>query len=464
MRNILSLTLLSALVSGAVSCSDSTTTRTNTGQALTATLERYEEFEDYSPVFSADGTKAVFLSNRSRVVVPPSTQALAAPLVYFYDAAAETKLVRFDDKLQLDPNDGKEALVSLNNSGDLLAFSRSNLAAGTNQLIVSQVSGARKAVLDLPAGASLSELAFARGSENYLAYVQRADSVKTLKVVKVSSDASAVTLSEVGSFTGQDRLSFQLVNGIPHLVSFAAADTDLKRAATVQSYDENAASWTPATGTFSVNLASLERPYDVNGAGIFSFTRLPAPKVRQKLGTGTTVGQDIETEKVTISDSITQLDVFASGLSYDFSNPAYLAAEPLGIAYASGSIDGQYLVLSGYDAYTCATSSPQILVQKLVRQSDMKMVTLSFTRAINTLPWTDVVTSACTVYDEGTSRELDTSISQADFVGKDGDFFLLALHSFRTFDEEIRLAKFKVDFDAGTVSELTITEISDNHR
>ncbi|RZA14315.1 MAG: hypothetical protein EOP10_28255, partial [Proteobacteria bacterium] len=104
MRHILSIGLLSFIITA---CGDSSTTREGTGPVQTAPILKFVEFEDYDASFSSDGTKAAFLSNRTA----------GTPLAYYFDAAAETKLVRLDDKLSLDPADGRESWVSLNNSG-----------------------------------------------------------------------------------------------------------------------------------------------------------------------------------------------------------------------------------------------------------------------------------------------------------------------------------------------------------
>lgn len=454
MQKIFSYTLTASFLLPSMACSDSTSTRTGLGPVQTAAYEKLEEFEDYLPVFSSDGQRAVFLSKRTSDV----------PLVYFYDAAANVKLVRFDDLLGLDPADAKESLASINSSGTLVALSRTKLATGASQLIVSQASGVLKATLDLPAGASLNELHFARGSVAFLAYVERAGKTKTVKVLKVTLDSTALSLTEIGSFPDQSDVSFTLLDSRPTLISFGAADTNLEQAMTIRYYDESQAVWVTGANGFKSKVSSLSRSIAMTDAGFFSIARLSAPKIRNRLGTGPTVGQDVISEKVSISDSLSQMDIFSKALKYDFAAENYLSTEPLGVSAISGTADGQFLLTSGIDAFSCAQSSQQFPIVKVIRRSDMKAVTFLLARKIGTQVWTDIVTEPCSIFEDGSSREYDTTVQQADLIGQDGEFFLVAIHSFARGDEEIRLAKFKVDFDLGVASEFSIGDVSSNSR
>ncbi len=453
MRHILSIGLLSFIITA---CGDSSTTREGTGPVQTAPILKFVEFEDYDASFSSDGTKAAFLSNRTA----------GTPLAYYFDAAAETKLVRLDDKLSLDPADGRESWVSLNNSGSLVAFSRFNAAASTLQLIVAEPSGAARATLDLPAGASLSSLEFARGSDDYIAYVQRVLGVKTLKVFKVDRVAGAsVTLTEIRLLEGQDKAHFLLVNNSPTLISFAALDTtSMSRAATIQSYDAALQTWASSVVPVSTSISSLDRSLAVTQAGLISIDRLNPAKLRVRLGTSSTAGTDVAAEKVLVTEKASQNDVFAAALNYDFANTNYVTTESLSLTSISGSLDGEYLLTTGLDSYSCIPAVYQLPVMKLIRRSDMQTVTLIPARATGTVPWSELATSPCVSYDKAGVKDLDAAVSTAQLIGQDQGFFLVAYTSVIRGDSEIRLAKFKVDFATDAISETSITDISANSR
>ncbi|MBC7533074.1 MAG: hypothetical protein H7318_15990 [Oligoflexus sp.] len=452
MRSILgviSLTLLSA-------CGGSST-KTSKAPIQTATIDFQEKYEDYGASFSQDGSKGVFISQRD--------DGLAH--VYIYDSTlADSKVARLDDRLNLDPKAGKEYLNSISSSATWIAFSRTNITAGTNELIVNHFTGTSLASVALAAGHSLNEISFAKGSDNYFAYVERTGMQKTIKVVKVSGDAAALTLEEIGSFADQAKPSLIFFGGKLQLVSLSTADA-VNQVVNIRSFDPASPAWTlTSDGSITKSVQVAERPFFVSQAGLFTTSNVSPSRVRKKNGTSPTLAT-ATSENVAVVEDINQKDIFQSALTYNRTSTDYLATEALTVGTISGSLDGRVLMVSGLDSFACAAANTQLSVQKLIRQSDSKVITWIPARLTSGKVWTDAVTNPCAVIDntlEGGQRQFDGTAARAKFVGFDGDFAVVSIESYVTGDREIRLARFKINWDAGTFSEVSLLEVSSNPR
>lgn len=451
---IFSLALLS-------SCGGSTTS-TNVGPIQTAEIDLLEQYEDYSPSYSQDGSKGVFISER---VDGLDGEGLAH--VYVYDSTvADRKLARLDDRLHLVPTEGKEFLSSMSPSATWIGFSRLTLSTGISQVYVSHFTGTSSAKIDLEAGHSLNEISFAKGSDDYLAYVERVGVQKTLKVLKLTGDATQLTLEEIGSFDDQEKPSLLFFDGKLQLVSLSTA-TGVKQIVNIRNFDPSNAAWTLSSdGTLSQSLQVSERPFFVNQAGLFTTSSLATARIRKKTGSAPAIAT-AAAETVAVVEGINQNDIFQSALTYNWSPEAYLATEPLTVGSLSGSPDGTILLASGLDSFACVAANTQLPVQKLIRQSDSKVITWTLARKVNTVPWTDVITNPCTVVDhtiDGVARQFDGTAARSEFVGFDGDYAVISVESFFTVDRELRLVRFKIDWDAGTISDATILDVSANPR
>ncbi|RYZ57833.1 MAG: hypothetical protein EOP07_08745 [Proteobacteria bacterium] len=462
MRNTLgffSLALLSA-------CGGSTST-TNNGPVQTATIDKLEQYEDFLPSYSSDGSKAVFISQRdaAAAVEPAPTILPRLAHVYLYDASlADGTLKRYDDRLGLVPTEGKEFLTSLSTSGTWISLSRVTIATGANQLIVGHFSGSSKTSIDLAAGHSINELGFAKGSDDYLVYVDRQSETKTVKVLKVSGDETAVTLEEVGSFPNQDHPLLNFIDGKLQLVS-AATGMSLSSALTVQTMDPAA----PGVWTVSSDGTLAQSQFSslfVSKAGLITKQALTTSRSRKKNGSSV-VQTTAAAELSLILEEAKQVDLFQSALTYNFNADSYLAVEPLAISNISGTLDGQILLISSLDSFACTAAPLQMPTQKLVRQSDSKVITFTIGKKTTETAWNEIITNPCGVVDnsiDGVSRQLDATASRAELVGMDGDYALVSIESLVRGDRELRLARFKMDWDAGTVSDVTITDVSANPR
>jgi hypothetical protein len=462
MRNTLgfvSLALLSA-------CGGSTST-TNNGPVQTATIEKLEQYEDFLPSYSSDGSKAVFISQRDQATSsdPAQTDLPRLAHVYLYDASlADGTLKRYDDRLNLVPSEGKEFLASLSTSGTWVALSRVSIATGTSQLIVGHFSGSSKASVDLPLGHSINDLVLAKGSDEYLAYVDRQSESKTVKVVKISGDASAVTLEELGSFPNQDHPNLNFIDGKLQLVS-ASVGSSLNQVLTVQTMDPQAANAWTVTSDGSLTQAQFSS-FFVSKAGLITKQTVTNARTRKKNGSSV-VQTTAAAETSLLLDEAKQVDIFQSALSYNFTADSYLAVEPIVISNISGSVDGDILLLSGLDSFACTAAPLQMPTQKLIRQSDSKVITFTIGKKTTETVWNEIITNPCGVVDnsiDGVSRQLDATASKAEFVGMDGEFALVSIESLVKGDRELRLARFKLNWDAGTVSDVTITDVSANPR
>jgi len=442
-----------ALVSA---CSDSSTEITN-GPIATATLDQQEEFEDFSANFSSDGSKGTFISQRD--------DGLAH--VYLYDASLPTsKLSRLDDKLLLTPGEGKEYLNAISPSGNWVAMSRVLIATGLNQLMVASFVGAGNAKLELPAGTSLNELTFAQGSDDYLAYVERSGTSRTTKVVQLSGDATAVTLTEIGSFPNQEKPQLLFLDGKLQLITLGTSDP-LSQPVTLNVFVPGVSGFTPSPVAIPAQSSGVAaRPFFASRAGLFTVEPLSPNRTRKQNGPAPSVGTP-EGPTVAILETIKQTDLFQANLSYNWSAEPYLTQEPLTIAAVSGSLEGEYLLVSGLDVYACATSTLQVATQKLIRRSDSKVITFILGRKAAETAWTEVITNPCGILDnsiDGVARQYDSTAIRSEWVGMDGEFAVVAVESFVTGDREIRLARFKMNWDAGTVSDATILDVSANAR
>lgn len=462
MRNTLgfiSLALLSA-------CGGSTSTTTN-GPVQTATIEKLEQYEDFLASYSSDGSKGVFISQRDQAVSadPAQTDLPRLAHVYLYDASlADGTLKRYDDRLNLVPSEGKEFLASLSTSGTWIALSRVTIATGSSQLIVGHFSGSSKTSIDLAAGHSINELRFAKGSDEYLTYVDRQSETKTVKVIKITGDATTVAVEEIGNFPNQDHPLLNFIDGKLQLVS-AATGTNLNQVLTVQTLDPAVPNaWTASSdGTLTQSQFSS---FFVSKAGLISKQSLTSTRTRKKNGSSV-VQTTAAAELSLILEEAKQVDLFQSGLTYNFNADSYLAVEPIAISNISGTTDGQILLLSGLDSYACTAAPLQMPTQKLVRQSDSKVITFTIGKKTTETAWNEIITNPCGVVDnsiDGVSRQLDATVSRTELVGMDGDFALVSIESLVRGDRELRLARFKLDWDAGTVSDVTITDVSANPR
>lgn len=446
---VLSLTLLSA-------CGGSTK-KISTRPVQTAEIDLQEKYEDYAASYSQNGSKGVFISQRD--------DGLAH--VYVYDSTiADRKLSRLDDRLTLDPAAGKEYLNSISPSATWIAFSRVNITAGNSELIVNHFTGSAKASIALAAGHSLNQVSFAKGSDDYVAYVERVGTQKTVKVLKVNGDATAIHLEEIGSFADQEKPSLLFFGGKLQLVSLSTTDS-VNQVVNFRNFDPGNPAWTlTSDGTLSQSLQVAARPFFVSQAGLFTTSTVTPPRIRKKNGTAPSIATDAA-ETVSVVEGINQNDIFQSALTYNWSTADYIAKEALTVGAISGTLDGRYLLVSGLDSFACAAANSQLPVQKLIRQSDSKVITWIPARLTSGTDWTDVVTNPCAVVDntiEGGQRQFDGKAARAEFVGFDGDFAVVSIESYVTGDREVRLARFKIDWTAGTFSEVSLLEVSANPR
>ncbi len=435
-----------------LACNETKDNTPRSGPVLTATIEQYESYKDYSPVFSGDGTKAVFLSKRVE----------KTPYAFLYDSGVDVKLSRITEKLGLTSEGAQENLASLNQSGSFVAINRKDTKSVTEQIFIASLADERKASLTQAQGARVSELSFAKGSDEFFAYTVNQASVSTIKVVKLTTNDAEIRFSEVGSFEGESAFRFISLSDGLRLVSFASDSSGAPRPIRIRSFVPSTGEWTLQASDIKLSTSEIDRGYSLSAAGLVTASTLSSPKVRYKLGSSATLGQNIEGEKVSVFDSLKVQNIFASEMSYPLETSNYSKTEPVWISSLSSSVDGETIVLTGIDAYSCKETNRQFQTIKLLRAKDAKTISVNFARKSGTQAWTDVISKPCDAYDTATGLELDLTIKNADFIGKDGDYYLIAIHSFIRFDEEIRLARFKVDFDSETVSDLTMTEISSN--
>ncbi len=433
-------------------CSDSTTKNDSTGPAITSTFDQYEAYKDYNPVFSSDGTKAVFLSKRVGKISK----------VYLFDKNHDQKLSLFSEKLGLAADEAQENLVSMNASGTLIALNRNDTKNFTDQIIVAAFGGEQKLAISVPEKVRVSELRFAKGSDEFLTYTLTESNTKVVKVVKLSSQNSELSQTEIGSFAGESHARILAVGTSLRLVSFAVNPKGGNRTAVVRTFDSASNEWTSNPNDIQLSISELERGIDVSPSGLFSVAKLVSPKQRQKLGTSATQGQDIIGEKMVIFDQLKVQNVFSSDAFSPVISASYLSHELAWISSLSSSLDGQFLVLTGLDAYSCKEAIRQFQTLKMIRTSDANTVSINFSRKSGSKEWTGVITKPCEIFDSNTGFEIDTTINKAEIIGRDGEFFLVAIHSFINGDEELRLARFKLDFYSETISELTVSEISAN--
>ncbi|MBC7661692.1 MAG: hypothetical protein H7249_18500 [Chitinophagaceae bacterium] len=423
----------------------------------TTEVDLLPKFEDFSAHFSADGSKGVFTSLRDANLAH----------VFVYDSTVAPNVARLDDRLALPPLEGRELLNAVSSTAAWIVMNRITLASGLSQVLVTNFAGSIHATIDLPAGHTVNDISFAKGSDTYFAYVDRLDNARSTKVVKIGSAATSVTLTEVGSFADQERPDLMSANNLLTLSTLGTTGIG-SQAVTVRSSDGSGGAWTLLSeGVLSLKTQDVVNPILLTQAGLFLPKTSVTKRIRNKLGTPV-AGAAAET--VQIIEDIGQIDIFAAALPYSWSAAPYVADEPITISSISGTLDGQFILTSGLDGIGCTAGSRQWPTFKLIRRSDMKVVTFMLARLApdNVNKWTEVITKLCSVVDNtipgGVVREVDSTITKGELLSFAGNFFVIAVNSYITIDQEIRLARFKLDWDTGIASEVSITNVSANSR
>ncbi len=422
----------------------------------TEQLDPLLQYEDYNASFSQDGSRGAFISRRSDDKTPH---------VYLYSAAAP--LVSLDDTLKLPLAGSQEPLASLSLTGKWVVTSRTD--ATSAQVLVSSFPGTSQASVAIAADHVVTSLDFAKGSDDYFAFVERNGNTKTVHVEQVTGDDTSVTVTEIGNFADQDQPRLFFADGQLRLFTVSSAAAALvSQPVVLQNYTGTAGSWTTTSdGSLKINPNVLAQPFLVNKAGLFTSEVVAAPRIRNMLGNGPTAGIVVPT--VATIEDLQQQDVYQAALPYDFTNAAYRTAEATTVDSVSGTVDGAYLNISGLDSFYCVIAQHQIPVQKLIRRSDMKQITWMLSRRITSpvSAWTEVATDPCTTYEtpvNGLVGEIDLTAAHADLISVNGTEVIYSIVSFYRGDGEIRLVKFTPDFDAGTVSGVTVVSVSANER
>lgn len=429
----------------AISCGSTTKTTTPT-TGTTAVVEN-PIYVDFAPQSSVDGQKMVFLSRRDGFY-----------RVYLYNETADPKLNALSKGIAVEPATD-ELETSLSNDGNWILTWRSGTEK--NYLQFNSFDLTQQGTKDLALDARLRDLTVAPGGFTNFAYTERREGADSVHIHAFTPGASVAIANEL-ALPGEYQPQFAAVG--TDLYVFTRKTVNSNQVLIQYRKLSGGGTWDLQPDTLTLNRADADAPSATSALGLFYAKGLDPVRLKTKLGTFTSTVEGYQTQ-VGVSQEAVQFNAFA-GTTVDFSSAIYRANQPVALGNISITPDGAYLLLTGYDAWFCKSSTQISNVMVLVSTADGKALPLIPTRNTGTAPWTGLRSELCSYYENGTIAQLedfDLTAGNAQILSVTNNRVTLIYESKYTGDREIRRLSFDVsDWTAKTYAKPVFTDISAN--
>lgn len=417
-----------------------------------ATVPEDPAYLDSALVASTDGQVLAFLSGR---IIEAGVQA------FLYRESANPKLVAVQELYPRETGLSDQSLA-LSNDGLYLAVHRSD--STRSYLLLSKTDGSAKVEFELEVGKGLRDLQFAANGQRFVFFTERRSGVDKVRVLNF--DASLVISAELEI---NNAFSPQWIekNGEQYLLS-KSSNVQGDLSFNLRKRGGSPGSWTLQSQTLSTSSALLASDF-ASPTGLFYVENLEQTRLKLKLGTFEGTSIPGYQKNIGVLQGLRQWSIFGDA-TLNTSAPAYLANEPLTIGSVSADPSGQYLLLSGYDAYFCKTRNQAGNALYLVRVSDAAILPLWIVKKSDGEQWDAIFTNPCQYYDQDfsvtptpTSYSFDTSVAKAQLLSVNGNEVNFAYESKIGGDRELRVMRFQVEsWDTRTVTQVSARSISSN--